>query len=190
METRSSPDRYGTVAVALHWTSAGLVLVLIALGLSMTRINGGDNDLMYRAHVGLGMVVALLTITRAVWRFVEPSPVTPPMPEWRKIVYVANHAAFYVGLLALAGTGIATLITSDITPIPTSVDATAVQDGRARDAHFLLALVYSALFVMHVVGVISYQRSKGDVLTRMGISGVATAGPAETNDSPNQADRQ
>lgn len=140
----------------------------------MTRLNGGDNDVMYRIHVGVGMLIALLTIGRAVWRLVEPSPRTPPMPEWRRAVYLANHATFYVVLLALAGGGLAILITSDITPLHWAVDAATVEAGRARDSHFSLALVFSALFVMHVVGVVSYQRTKGDVFARIGITGIAS----------------
>ena len=40
----------------------------------------------------------------------------------------------------------------------------------AATSHFLLALVYVGLLVMHIAGVLSYQRFKGDVLHRMGIS--------------------
>ncbi len=174
MNTRSTEDRYGAVAVGLHWASAILVIMLVPLGLSMTRLNAGDNDVMYRIHVGVGMSVAILTIVRAIWRFVEPSPETPPMPEWRRTVYIANHAVFYVVLFALATTGVATLVASGIAPIPTNVNASAVEDGRARDAHFILGLVFSALFFMHVIGVMTYQRTKGDVLKRMGVNEITS----------------
>lgn len=178
MSRRSSQDRYGTVAVGLHWTSAALVLAQLAMGLTMTRINGGDNDTMYRAHVGIGMLIALLTIGRVAWRVIEPSPRTPPMPSWRRVAYIANHGAFYVVLAALAGTGIATLVASDLTPLPWTVDAAAIEDGRARDNHFVMALIFSALFVMHVAGVVTYQRTKGDVFSRMGITGLASGDAA------------
>ncbi len=174
MSSRSAQDRYGTVAVGLHWASALLVLGEVALGLSMTRLGDGDTDVLYQIHVGVGLVIALLTIGRVVWRLVEPSPSTPPMPGWRRIVYVANHAAFYVVLLALAVVGIAMLVASDVSPFPTSVDAASVDDGRLRDLHFRLALVFSGLFIMHVIGVVTYQRTKGDVFSRMGITGLSS----------------
>ncbi len=183
MDTRSSKDRYGAVAVRLHWASAVLVLAQVALGLTMTRLNDGDNDAMYRIHVAIGLAVALLTIGRAVWRFVEPSPETPPMPKWRRTLYLANHAAFYVVLLALAVSGLVILISSDITPLPWAVDAAAVGDGRPRDGHFILALIFSALFFMHVIGVVSYQRTKGDVFSRMGITGLASPDSATAGNS-------
>lgn len=183
MNTRSNQDRYGSIAVGIHWASAALVLAQLVLGLTMTRVNGGDNDLLYRVHVGVGMVVAILTIGRAMWRFIEPSPETPPMPAWRRVIYLANHAAFYVVLLALALAGIITLTTSGMTPFPATVDAAAVEDGLARDAHFILALIFSALFIMHVAGVVTYQRTKGDVFTRMGITGVASVDDAPTSEA-------
>ena len=174
MNTRSSQNRYGTIAVRLHWASAVLVLAQLGLGLAMSRLGGGDNDRLHQIHVGVGLLVAVLTIGRVAWRVIEPSPSTPPMPDWRRVAYVANHVAFYVVLLALAVGGIAMLIASGVAPFPTSVDATSVDDGRLRDGHFVLALVFSALFVMHVVGVVTYQRTKGDVFARMGIEGVSS----------------
>lgn len=182
MEMQSNQDRYGTIAVGLHWASAALVLVQVGLGLAMTRIGDGDIDAMYRVHVGIGLTIALLTIGRVVWRIVEPSPETPPMPDWRRLIYVANHAAFYVVLLALSTGGILMLVTSDVAPLPTSVDAMSVDDGRLRDGHFLLSLVFSGLFIMHVAGVVAYQRTKGDVLSRMGIEGVASPGASGGNE--------
>lgn len=169
MTLRSDHLTYGTLARGLHWASAALIMVLIVLGLTMTRINAGDNTTLYRIHVAIGLLVAVLTIIRVIWRFTEPSPVPPPMPPWRQKLYIANHYALYVGLLALAVTGIATLLTNDLTPFPPDVVASEVDDVRAGDAHFVLALVYTALLVMHVVGVLAYQRSRGDVLSRMGI---------------------
>ncbi len=80
MTLRSSHLTYGTLARGLHWVSAGLVVVLIALGLTVTRINSGDNTTLYRIHVTLGLLIAVLTIVRVIWRFTEPSPVPPPMP--------------------------------------------------------------------------------------------------------------
>ena len=170
--TRSTQSEYGTIAVGMHWASAALVLVQVVLGFAMTRIGDGDTDSMYRIHVGIGLLIALLTLSRVAWRVVEPSPATPPMPEWRRRLYVANHVGFYVALGLLATTGIAMLVASDVTPLPTSVDAGSVEDGRPRDAHFALSLVFSALFFMHVIGVVTYQRTKGEVFSRMGVTGL------------------
>ena len=170
MDVQSTDTRYGTVARGLHWISAALVLILVPLGLAMTRIGDGDNTTLYRIHVALGLLVALLTIIRVAWRVIEPSPTPPPMSPWRRALYLANHYALYIGLFALATTGIAVLLSNDLTPFPTEVVAAEVEDVRAGDAHFVLALIYSGLFLMHIAGVLSYQRTKADVLSRMGLN--------------------
>ena len=167
MGPRSTPERYGAVAQSLHWVSAGLILILVTLGVVMTRINDGDNTTMYRIHVTLGLAVAVLTIVRVVWRFMEPSPADPEMPTWRRILFLTNRYGLYIGLFALAITGIGTLLTNDLSIFPPDIVATEVDDVRAGDAHFALALIYSGLFLMHIAGVVSYHRVKGDVLSKM-----------------------
>ncbi len=44
MTLRSNELTYGMLARWLHWASAGLIVVLIGLGLTMTRINSGDSS--------------------------------------------------------------------------------------------------------------------------------------------------
>ncbi len=177
MTLRSTDTNYGTLSRGLHWVTAGLVLVLVPLGLAMTRVNDGDNTTMYRVHVALGLLIAVLTIIRVIWRFFEPSPTPPPMPRWREWLYAANHYALYVGLLVLAITGIATLVTNDLTPFPPSVVASEVDDVKAGDAHFVLALIYTGLFLMHVAGVVAYHRRKGPVLNKMGVNFISSTTP-------------
>lgn len=170
MPARSTSTNYGSVAQALHWVSALLIIALIPLGIIMTRVGDGSNDWLYRAHVGIGMLVALLTVARVIWHFREPTPTPPPLPRWRTALFVGNHYALYVLLLLLTISGIGTLLASDLTPFPPDVVAADVEDGTARDAHFALALIYTGLLFMHIAGVLSYQRTKGDVLSRMGIN--------------------
>ncbi len=178
MALRSTQDNYGTAARVLHWTCAGLVVVMVILGLTMTRIDGGDNTTMYRVHVAIGLLVAALTLIRVIWRFLEPAPDAPPMPAWRRTLYLGNHYGLYIGLFLLAGTGIATLIASDLTPFPPDVTASEVEDSRPRDAHFALGLIYTGLFLMHIIGVMTYQRTKGDVVSKMGLNFPATTSQA------------
>lgn len=184
MRLRSTDERYGALAQGLHWSSALLVIAQVILGLAMTRIDGGDNTTMYRLHVGNGLLITVLTIGRALWRFAEPSPHAPPMPPWRRIAFAGNHYALYVGLFALAASGIATLVANDLTPLPIDLVASDVDDVRAGSAHFVLALIYIGLVVMHVGGVVSYQRTKGNVLEKMGLD---LAGPKAETSKPGGA---
>ncbi len=188
MSVRSNQHRYGVMAQALHWVSAAVIVVLIVGGLAMTRVGDGDNTTLYRSHVALGLLVAVLTLVRVAWRVVEPSPIPPPMEPWRRLLFVANHTALYVVLAALAVSGIGVLLTNDITPVPSEVVASDVDDVAAADAHLVAALIYTGLMLMHVVGVISHQRRDRSTLARMGISfgpvGATRPAPRATPTSP------
>ena len=152
MGRRSTREVYGSVARLLHWTSAGLIVAMVILGVLMTRVDGGTVDELYQAHVGLGLLVSALTVVRAVWRVREDSPSPPPMAAWRRRLYVGNHRLLYAGMGALALTGIAILVSSGVGLNPASVTAEEVSDSRLSDAHFALALLYTGLFGMHIIG--------------------------------------
>ena len=172
MGARSTAESYGKVAQGLHWVTALLILGLIPLGLIMTRLEEGSAQTgLYRAHVALGLMVAILTLVRVVWRIVEPTPEPPPMPHWRHRLFIGIHVALYGGLVVLAFTGIATLLGSDMAPFPSEVIAADIdRDLAPRAGHQVLAYIFIALFIAHVAGAVSYQLKKGDVLGKMGIN--------------------
>ncbi|HCO56031.1 MAG TPA: cytochrome B, partial [Pelagibacterium sp.] len=68
MSLKSTPDRYGTIAIVVHWVTALLVLALIVLGLNAAD---ADTDATKRAllipHIALGLTVLALTIFRIFW---------------------------------------------------------------------------------------------------------------------------
>ncbi len=118
MSIRSTRDRYGAIAQAIHWMSAFLILALIPLGLVMTRLDDAETQLtLNRIHVTLGVIVAFLTIGRVIWRLIEPTPDPPPMPTWRKLLFSGTHLALYVGIAILASSGIVMLVETDFRPI-------------------------------------------------------------------------
>ena len=169
MTRRSTQQTYGSIARTMHWCSLALISLMVMLGMTMTRIDGGANDAMYRAHVAVGLLVSVITIARVIWRIVEPTPEPIPMPPWRRRLYLANHYGLYIGLVLLALTGISILVSNDAGIAPWSIHAADIEESSAGDAHFALVIVYTGLYLMHVIGVLSYQRTKGDVLARMGV---------------------
>ncbi len=76
----------------------------------------------------------------------------------------------YVGLVVFAVSGIVTLVASGMAPFPANVTPVAIdRDLPSGAAHQVTAVIFIALLVGHVAGVVSYQVLKGDVLGRMGI---------------------
>ena len=61
--------RYGSVAIALHWTSAALVVAGFALGLWMTGLDLSPATLRYYAwHKWIGVTVFVTAAARLAWR--------------------------------------------------------------------------------------------------------------------------
>jgi cytochrome b561 len=170
MTLRNSEHRYGRAAQAFHWLSALLILVMWPLGIVMTRIADDAAARLYPVHVGLGIVVLILTILRLIWLFVDKRPATPDdIPEWRRRAFVWNHRLLYIGLLILTISGISMLLTSGLGLSPAAVTPEAIVDSRPQQSHALLSKLFIALLIMHLGGVLSYQFTKGNTLARMGV---------------------
>ncbi len=74
--------RYSSVAIALHWAIALLILSMIPMGLWMTSaIESPDSQaLAYRVfqiHKSIGFLILALTAVRIVWRLTHRPPALP-----------------------------------------------------------------------------------------------------------------
>ncbi|WP_312599506.1 cytochrome b, partial [Brevundimonas sp.] len=103
--------RYSSVAIALHWAIALLILSMIPMGLWMTSAidNPDSQALAYRVfqiHKSIGFLILALTVVRIVWRLTHRPPALPrTMKRWEAFAAGATHVAFYALLLALPLTG-------------------------------------------------------------------------------------
>lgn len=100
--TSSSPAaRYTSVAIALHWAMALLILFMIWLGWNMD-----DNEVRYQLHKSVGITLLFLTVARIAWRLLNPPPPEPSTlkPLEQKLSH-AVHIAFYalMVIIPLAG---------------------------------------------------------------------------------------
>ncbi|VTU22057.1 cytochrome b [Variovorax sp. PBL-E5] len=101
--------RYGTVAQALHWATAILVLVAFIYGPggSEQRVYAAAGDFDRRLHETLGLCVLTLAVLRVLWRMVDSRPELPQGPRWMGVVAKAVQGALYLLLFALPLTAIA-----------------------------------------------------------------------------------
>ena len=100
----NTKTRYGSVARALHWAVALLILAGFALGLwgKFTPRTADTVDLLktiYSAHKTIGIAVLALAILRVIWALTQPRPV-PIHPE-RKLETFAAETAHWVLYAAL-----------------------------------------------------------------------------------------
>ncbi|MGO8148947.1 cytochrome b [Rhizobium leguminosarum] len=84
---KSRPDRYGAIAVSIHWLSAVLILALLGSGFrAANAMDAATKAGLLRFHIPVAIVVLLLTALRIVWwwRFDrKPAPVQAS-PRWQE----------------------------------------------------------------------------------------------------------
>ena len=68
MTLKSTPTRYGAVAIAIHWTSAIAIVATFGLGLMAAGTTDPVTEVtLVRGHIVLGSLVLILTLLRIGW---------------------------------------------------------------------------------------------------------------------------
>ena len=171
MPTKSTATRYGSVAIAIHWTSALAVILALAAGIAMVRVGVSPGLLV--AHIVLGNLVLLLTLLRLAWWWLADKrpPLPADQPHWQKLAAHAVHAALYVILLLMATSGITTIILSGAIPaLMSGAPLPDFADLIPRVAHGIMARILLLLLAMHIGAALFHQFVRRDhLLARMGI---------------------
>lgn len=100
-EVRVAPPRYGSTAIAFHWTAAALIVFLGTLGLLFNSIPREPRPYWIDVHGCVGLVYFALVIAKLTWRSTHRPPDLPP--EFgtldRRLSAVAHHALYALMLL-------------------------------------------------------------------------------------------
>jgi len=193
MTIRSSTERYGSVAIALHWLIAVLIIANICLGLYFSDLPRSDPNLFNLAqiHKSIGLTVLVLSALRVLWRLVNPVPPLPAdMNGALKFVARATQFILYFLILAIPLSGWL-MVSASRTGLPTPYfflfdwpnlpffasmappDKMAVH-GQLVAVHGYLAWSAIVLVPLHVLGALYHQFIRRDgVLRRMLPGGAA-----------------
>src|SRR5438105_12394166 len=102
----NSEQRYGTVAIVLHWLMVVVLVALIVLGLYMVSLPDVGFDkkkvtlILY--HTQLGLVALVLAALRLAWRVGNALPrLVESIPDWQKVTARFVHLSFYAVMFAL-----------------------------------------------------------------------------------------
>jgi cytochrome b561 len=106
----NTEQRYGAVAILLHWLMAVLLVVLTALGLYMASLPDVGFDTKKIAlilyHKELGILALIVALLRLSWRVGNALPqLVDNLPDWQKVTARLVHLCFYGLMLALPVTG-------------------------------------------------------------------------------------
>jgi cytochrome b561 len=174
MSPKSTPNRYGTVAIAVHWTSALAIAATFGLGLMAAGTADAAVEVtLVRGHIVLGSLVLILTLLRIgwwVWGDRRPLPVAG-QPPTQALAAKVVHYGIYAVILLMASSGIATLVLSGA--LPAIVAGTALPDFAEvvpRLAHGIMSKLLLGLLAAHIAAALYHQFIRRDrLLGRMGL---------------------
>jgi cytochrome b561 len=177
MNAKSTPTRYGNVAIALHWLTAVLIAIQLTGGFIAAASGAPAKASILRFHAPLGIVILTLSLIWIAWRiFADPRP-TPAAGQSSlqiRAAYVV-HVLLYVAIVGLAISGIALLAVSGAAPALFGGGKEALPEfstfapfyGHAALAGMLVILLFG-----HIGAALHHQFIRRDrILARMGIGG-------------------
>ena len=106
----NTDQRYGAIAMALHWFMALLIIALIALGVYVSGLPDVGYDktklMLIVYHKEYGILALGLVMLRLAWRVGNALPVlVDALPDWQKIAARFVHLCFYAFMFALPISG-------------------------------------------------------------------------------------
>ena len=170
----NTKERYGAVAIALHWIMALGLGGLVAMGLYMVGLPEIGFDklkitlILY--HKELGLAALLVAAIRLAWRMTNDLPtLVNTLPYWQKVSARLVHLSFYGLMFALPISG---LLMSSAAAIPVSAfgmfdipDALAPSEALFRrliQVHRWLGYGLVVLFGLHAGAALMHHFVKRD----------------------------
>lgn len=173
---KSTPERYGRVAVTLHWLSALLIVALLGSGFrAELTADAVQKITILRLHAVLGISVLVLTLARiGWWWFIDTKPATPDgTPGLQRRAGKLVHTLFYIVILGMAASGIGMLALSGAATILLGGAAGPLpefEQFRPRVPHGIGARLMLTLLVLHVGAALYHHVIRRDgLLRRMGL---------------------
>lgn len=178
MSLKSSPTRYGTVAIAIHWLTAVAILLMLISGLA--AVNTADTAVelnLLRAHATMGALVGVLTLLRIVWwLFFDRRPAAAAsLSRGQAMASRVVHYGLYAVVLVMVSSGIGTVLLSGAAAQLTGGAPLPLPDftlAPAFTVHGLLARGLIILLAGHIGAALWHQFIRRDrLLARMGMGG-------------------
>lgn len=157
---------YGWVTIVLHWLTAVTVFGLFGLGLWMTDLT--YYDAWYQRapaiHKGIGILLFLVLVGRAVWRALNVTPEHEPGASRsqrrtartvHRVLYVLPFALMASGYLISTADGRAVEVFG-LFAVPALVSDLPGQEDIAGAVHWYLALTLIGLVALHALAALKH----------------------------------
>lgn len=104
----AAPNRYDGLTIAIHWVSALIVITLWLIGQLEDFVPRGPmRGYLWSTHVTLGFVLALLLVTRLIWRSTAGRQLPPADTGILGLAAKLGHLALYALLISVVALGLA-----------------------------------------------------------------------------------
>ena len=177
----AGPTRHTSVAIALHWLLALVIVGLFAVGVYMTDLPFSPQRLkLYNWHKWAGITFLVLTVLRLLWRLTHrppalPAAITSVMPTWQMRAHHATHHLMYALFFAVPLVGWAyssaagfPIVWFGQIPLPDLVGADKALAELLKPLHELTALALMGLAALHVAAALKHHWVDRDgLLSRM-----------------------
>jgi cytochrome b561 len=177
--------RFSLTQRLLHWLTAVLVLVLLAIGFTFWTLGyegtvasfGSDTtNFLYKYHKTFGILVLVLMIVRVALRRASPPPAyTPPLTTVERVVSRANHLLIYALLLGMPiGGWLATAaggypVQFFDWELPGLIGKNEALSERLFEFHGIAGLLLAALLVLHMGAGFRHWLRKDGIMRRMSL---------------------
>jgi cytochrome b561 len=155
-------ERYGGAAIAFHWLTAALAIVVLTTGLRLDRWEGLELSLAVGTHAGLGLVLWALVAMRLMWRWANPVEPAASLEAWQVVASMAVHRALYALLLLQPLLGLMTALSA---PYPIGVFGMPLSTFALEPsgfhltvlaAHGLVGRLLAALALLHALAALHH----------------------------------
>jgi cytochrome b561 len=177
--TISTRSTYSRVAIVLHWTVGGLMILNILGGFFHESFGKAAVPVIMSLHKATGILVLVLTVARLLWRLTHrPPSLAATVRGWEKALAHATHGSFYFLMFALPVTG--WLMSSaggrkysisfyglfDVPFLPVVQDKAAA--NLFAEQHEVLGFVTVGLIILHFAAALKHHVfDKDDTVIRM-----------------------
>jgi cytochrome b561 len=169
-------QRYGRVAVVLHWLLAVALCGQLVLGwwmIGLPKAPPGLRAGWFNVHKSIGLTIGAVVLVRLAWRLTHAIALPEFLPRWQRRAARANHALLYVLMLLIPLSGYLGSVLSGYPVryfgLVLPAWAAAWPDGKTFMSGLHLACIWAfmALLLVHVGAALWHWARRDGVAARM-----------------------
>jgi cytochrome b561 len=164
MRLLNTPERYGLVAIMLHWLIAITIIALFVLGLWMVELD--YYDAWYRRapalHKAIGIILFLAVLIRITWHWfsMRPHPIGSgievTLARWvHRLLLTLPLLVMFSGYLISTADGSSVDVFS-LFEVPAIISNLEGQEDIAGDVHLVLAIMLIVIASLHLLAALKH----------------------------------